>query len=220
MSIHIYLPTLHYINSVGLSRCTQVMWHTLQYQTWERSTSFLHSLQCTNIVILNRYLSSFKFINQLLNSSSTNPPPFLAWLTGHLHLRHFSILASFNCVRCYYSKVCSASTLVSRFGYTLLSDSGSTPPSPTQVPIYCPHLLQVFLKFQPRGIRTTTHPSCTIPHQCFSTVDSNPILLHAIILYGLLPRHFPHYPRSATPYLFTPTPFNSTQCGVFRITTK
>ena len=36
---------------------------------------------------------------------------------------------------------------MSWFGYPLLSYSGSMPSSPTQVPTYCPHVLQVFWNF-------------------------------------------------------------------------
>ena len=92
MCIQIYLPILHYINLFGLSRCTQVTWHTLQHHKCGMSTSFLHSLQCTNLVLFNGSLSLFKYIHQLLNSYSTNTPLFLAWLTGHLCLHHFQHL--------------------------------------------------------------------------------------------------------------------------------
>ena len=68
MCIQIYLPIIHYINLFGLSRCTQVTWHTLQHHKCGMSTSFLHSLQCTNLVLFNGSLSLFKYIHQLLNS--------------------------------------------------------------------------------------------------------------------------------------------------------
>ena len=48
MSIKIYLPTLHYIKLLGLSRCTKVTWHTLQHQTCERYTQFIKYLQQKN----------------------------------------------------------------------------------------------------------------------------------------------------------------------------
>ena len=119
-SIHIYLPILYYINLFGISWRTQVMWNTLQHQTCERSTSFIQSLQRKHCVLLNRYISVLKSIYQLLNPSSTDTPPFLAWLTGHLRLCHLTTFASFCWIRCHHSKVGVASTLVSWFGYPLL----------------------------------------------------------------------------------------------------
>ena len=120
MSIQIYLPTLHYINLFGMSRCTKVTWYTLQHYKYERYISFIHSLQRTNLVLFNGFLSLFKYIYQPLNSSSTDPPPFLAWLTGHIRLRNLSTFASFRWVRCDHSKVGGASTLVRWFGYPLI----------------------------------------------------------------------------------------------------
>ena len=105
MSIQLYLPTLNYINLFELLWCTQVTWHTIQHQTYEGSFFFIHSLQCTNPVMLNVSLSFFKYIYQLITSYSTNSFLFLAWLTGHICLRHLLTFASFCWVLCHNSKV-------------------------------------------------------------------------------------------------------------------
>ena len=95
-------------------------------------------------MLFNGSLSLFKSIYQLLNSSSTDPPPFLAWLTGHLRFYHLSKFSSFYWVCCHHYKVGDASTLVSWFGYTLKSDSDNMSSSPNQVLTYFPHVLQFF----------------------------------------------------------------------------
>ena len=165
-----------------MSRCTKVTWYTLQHYKYERYISFIHSLQRTNLVLFNGFLSLFKYIYQPLNSYSTDPPPFLAWLTGHIRLRNLSTFASFRWVRCDHSKVGGASNLVNWFGCPLLLDSGIMSSTWTQVPTYFPHLLWICLEFSPRSICTTHHPSCTTPHHRISTVASHPNLLHTIFL--------------------------------------
>ena len=105
-------------------------------------------------------------------------------------------------------------------GYPLLSDLVRTSSSPTQVPIYCPHMLQDFLEFAPCGLRTTPYPSCNIPHQHLSPVASHLNLLHTIFSYGLLPGNFLRLPHTATPSIVTPTPFTSTKWVVRHLTTK
>ena len=100
MYINIYLHTLHYFNLFGLSRCPQVTWRTIQHQACERSISFLHYLQCKNIVLFSGILEFFKYMYQLLNSFSTDLPPFIEWLTVHLCLRKLSTFSSFSWVLC------------------------------------------------------------------------------------------------------------------------
>ena len=170
MSIQIYLPTLHYIKLLGLSQFTQFTWHNIQHQTCETSTSFLHSLQLTNVVLFNYSSLLFNYIYQPLHSSSTDAPAFLEWLTGHICLHSLSTISYFCWVCCHHSEVGCSSTLLIWFGYPILSDSGSTSYSPTQYPIYCPHVIQDFLGFVTHGLHTTPNPSCSIPHHRLSTV--------------------------------------------------
>ena len=178
---------------------------------WQDTWAILHSLQSTNIVMFNGYLSFFKYIDHLLNTSSTDPPLFLYWLTGHICLCHLSTFVSLCWARCHNFKVRGASNLVSWFLFPLIPDSVSTSSSPTQVPIYCPNVLQDFLGFAPFGLSSTPNPSCAIPHRHLSTVASHPILIHAIFSYGLLPGHIFHSTHAATTSIVTPTPFTSTQ---------
>ena len=140
-------------------------------------------------------------------------------LIGHISLCHLSKFISFCWVRC-HSKAGGESNLVRWFGYPLQSDSGSISSSLTQVPTYFPHALQDFLKFPPRVIGTTLHPSCTTPHQFFSKSALHPTLLHTIFSYVFLPDNFLHISNAATPSVVTPTPFTSTQWGVLYLTTK
>ena len=170
------------------------MWNTLQHQTCEMLISFFHSLQNTHIVLFNDFLSFFKYFHQLLNSSSTNPPPFLAWLTGHLHLRYLSTFASFCWVQCHHSKVGGAYNLVIWVGYPLISDSGRTSYSPTEVPIYFPRVLQDFWNFH----------SWSLHHSSFFMYHPPPAPFNSCFTYYLDSYRFSVWIVTRSFYPFTP----------------